>query len=223
MSRAHKDKLSVAAASGDEATVKLLLESGGDAKSKDIDINVALSLASAKGHVNTVNILLDSGADIESRGYLGWTPLALTSQRRTRDQVMEGEVWLPLAIASRNGHEAVVRLLLERKASLGNDWTQTYPPLQAAAANGHTPIVRLLLDKGADVDVLGWSIWRTPLSYAAGKGHEAVVTLLLNAGARPDGGPRRNMCRGRSPLWWAARNGHTAVVNILQTTMKTSG
>ncbi|KAK0749936.1 ankyrin repeat-containing domain protein [Schizothecium vesticola] len=219
MSRAHKNKLSVAAASGDEAAVGLLLESGGDAKSKDIDINVALALASAKGHVNTVNILLDSGADIESLGNPAWTPLALTSQRWTRDEVMGGGLWSPLAIASRNGHEAVVRLLLERKASLGNGSTQYYPPLQAAAANGHTPIVRLLLDKGADVEAAEWYCRRTPLSHAAENGHEAVVTLLLNAGARPYGG----QSRAKSALSLAARNGHAAVVKILQTAMNASG
>jgi ankyrin repeat protein len=49
-----------------------------------------------------------------------------------------------------DGHEAVVKLLIEKGANLecrGTKHGQT--PLWQAAANGHEAVVKLLLEKGA--------------------------------------------------------------------------
>jgi ankyrin repeat protein len=56
----------------------------------------------------------------------------------------------PLSYAEEYGHEAVVKLLLEKGAELESksDYGQT--PLSYAAQYRHEVVVKLLLEKGAD-------------------------------------------------------------------------
>ncbi|KAM4054568.1 ankyrin repeats (3 copies) domain-containing protein [Hirsutella rhossiliensis] len=130
--------------------------------------------------------LIESAHDIDSKDFEGHTPLYH---------------------AARIGHEAVVRLLLDKGASVEVQG-QSMAALCWAALNGHESVVRLLLDKGASVEVQGQSA--TPLCWAALNGHESVVRLLLDKGASVE-------VQGQSatPLCWAARNGHESVVRLL--------
>ncbi|KAK9441880.1 Pfs, NB-ARC and Ankyrin domain protein [Metarhizium brunneum] len=137
-----------------------------------------------------VFLLCDRGADIDIRDRNGRTPLS----------------W-----AAWNGHEAVVKLLLEKGANIeaiDNLYDQT--PLLWAAGDGHEAVVKLLLEKGADIKAKD-DTGQTPLSWAAKNGHEAVVRLLLEKGADIDIRDRN----GRTPLSWAAWNGREAVVKLL--------
>jgi hypothetical protein len=102
----------------------------------------------------------------------------------------------PLSWAAGSGHEAVVKLLVERddvEADSRDNNGQT--PLSWAARRGREAIVKLLVERD-DVEADSRdNNGRTPLWYAADRGHEAVVTLL----------------------WYAADRGHEAVVTLLQT------
>ena len=104
----------------------------------------------------------------------------------------------PLGLAARNGHEAVVRWLLERQDVDVN----AGQPLAWAAGNGHEAVVRLLLER-QDVDVNAGE----PLAVAATYGHGGVVQLLLE---RPDVDVNAG-----EPLAWAAALGQEAVVGLL--------
>jgi ankyrin repeat domain-containing protein 50 len=89
--------------------------------------------------------------------------------------------------AAGNGHEAVVKLLLDTgKVKVNSKDIEVRTPLSRAAENGHEAVVKLLLNTGkAEVDSKDIEK-RTPLSRATENGHEAVVKLLLNTGnARP--------------------------------------
>ncbi|KAH0562258.1 hypothetical protein GP486_003043 [Trichoglossum hirsutum] len=103
--------------------------------------------------------------------------------------------------AAANGHEGVVRLLLEKGADVnakgkakesehGDDYYKG-TALHIAANRGDEAMVRLLLEKGADVDAKGKagfgdaSAKGTALHTAACGGHEAVVRLLIDKGADP--------------------------------------
>ncbi|KID95301.1 Pfs, NB-ARC and Ankyrin domain protein, partial [Metarhizium majus ARSEF 297] len=114
--------------------------------------------------------------------------------------------------AAENGHEAVVRLLLERSANTEvTDNNQEQTALLCAAKNGHEAVVRLLLEKGADIkakDRRG----QTSLSYAAENGHKAVVRLLLKKGADIEA---IDDYHGQTALSWAAKNGHEAMAELL--------
>ena len=76
------------------------------------------------------------------------------------------------------GHEAVVKLLLEKGTDLESKDRNGRTPLSQAAWGGHEAVVKLLLEKGANLESKDQN-GRTPLSLAAEKGHEAVVKLLL--------------------------------------------
>ncbi len=91
----------------------------------------------------------------------------------------------PLRHAAKGGHEATVRLLLDRGASI-EAWecgSRNTPLGEAPPESGHEATVRLLLDRGANIEAREDYSGRTPLGQAAMGGHEAVVRLLLNRGA----------------------------------------
>ncbi|KAI3337266.1 hypothetical protein HD806DRAFT_518169 [Xylariaceae sp. AK1471] len=89
----------------------------------------------------------------------------------------------PLHYAAKNGHEAVVRLLLKSGVEIDSkamgELGRGETPLHYAAENGHEAVVRLLLDNGAEIDLGGTGKWgETPLHYAAENGHEAVMRTV---------------------------------------------
>jgi len=123
-----------------------------------------------------------------------------------------------LSLAAFNGHDAVVKLLLETgKVDADSRDGSGQTPLWWAAQNGHDAVVKLLLETGkVNADSKGGS-GQTPLWRAARNGHDAVVKLLLEAGkvnADSKGGSEQ------TPLWWAAANGYEAVVKLLLETGK---
>ncbi|PQE08748.1 Ankyrin repeat protein [Rutstroemia sp. NJR-2017a BVV2] len=112
--------------------------------------------------------------------------------------------------AAQSGHEAVVKLLLERGAHLETMDKSNRTPLSLAARNGYEAVVKLLLERGAHLETMDeWN--QTPLLLAAQHGHEAVVKLLLDRGADIEFKGGWN----GTPLLQAATNGHEAVVKLL--------
>ena len=126
----------------------------------------------------------------------------------------------PLSWAAERGHEAVVKLLVERgdvEADSKDNSGRT--PLSWAAGRGHEAVVKLLVERG-DVEADSKSKnGQAPLSWAAERGHEAVVKLLVERGD-VEADLRDNS--GQTPLSWAAKAGHEAVVKLLQTWNKIS-
>lgn len=119
----------------------------------------------------------------------------------------------PLALASREGYEAVVHYLAGRE-DVNPDSKDGYDrtPLALAAKNGHEAVVRFLTERiGVDADsrdIHG----QTPLSLAAQNGHEAVVRFLAD---RVDVDADSRGIHGHTPLSLAARRGQEVVVHYL--------
>ncbi|KAK5189284.1 hypothetical protein LTS03_011644 [Exophiala xenobiotica] len=108
----------------------------------------------------------------------------------------------PLSWVAGIGHEAVVRLLVEKGAKLESQDKYNRTPLSWAAEKGHGAV-------GADLEPKDNS-GRTPLSWAADRGHEAVVRLLVEKGANLE----LNDKDGWTPLSTAVEKGHGAVVRL---------
>ena len=119
----------------------------------------------------------------------------------------------PLSWAAENGHEAVVRLLIERDGiniNAKDRWGRT--ALTWAAEEGHEAVVRLLVER-EDVDINAKDhSGQTPLSLAAENGNEAVARLLIE---RDDVDINSRDTSGKTPFSWAAQNGNETVVRLL--------
>ncbi|KAF4264238.1 hypothetical protein KXV68_007120 [Aspergillus fumigatus] len=113
--------------------------------------------------------------------------------------------------ASSKGHEAVVRLLVERGANVRVKDKLGLTALYQASSSGHEAVVKLLLEHGADVNARSASKGWTALFEAASNGHKAVVQLLLDCGADVNMKDED----GWTPLCQAASRGHEAVAGLL--------
>ena len=140
--------------------------------------------------------------------------------------------------AARQGHEDVVKLLLEQKHTQPDmpDKYHGRTALSWAAGSGHEGVVRLFLGRlfvnpgsmgrrwGAPqvMSVLFGMKYvnldrpdnygQTPLLQAAGNGHDGVVKLLLE---REDVSPDKRDHFGQTTLSQAAKNGRDRVVKLL--------
>ncbi|KAJ5936883.1 hypothetical protein N7466_003333 [Penicillium verhagenii] len=131
------------------------------------------------------------------------------------DETLDGQT--PLSWAAMRGHEAVVRLLLEKGASLESKDRNDQTSLLCAASRGDEAVVRLLLEKGAELESID-NYNRTPLSHAVSYGHEAVARLLLEKGASLESKDRND----QTPLFRSSHQKRTeratfnASLNVVQ-------
>jgi hypothetical protein len=123
----------------------------------------------------------------------------------------------PLSWSAENGHEAVVKLLLDKEGVDPDSKDTLYgqTPLGWAAANGHEAVVKLLLDReDVNPDFKDAIHDETPLRQATANGHVAVVRLLLNKqGIDLDS---KDAAYARTPLCQAAASRREAVIKLLQ-------
>jgi hypothetical protein len=139
--------------------------------------------AAANGDLSTVTTCLDKKADVNFLDKKHWTAL----------------MW-----AAAQGHEEIVRVLLDNNAGASyktveedaeGNVTGRYNPLHWAAFNGHLRVVWLLLNKGfsaEDLDIFG----NTAVHQAAGGGRLKILECFLSFGFAVDS---RNS-RGHRPL-----------------------
>ncbi len=143
--------------------------------------------AAAQGKFDTVKLLLRAGAD----------PNGTDPSCR------------PMHFAARNGHTAVVRLLLDRGADISSRgaWNQT--PLMETVWDGRLETARFLLYRGASLfagkhaDGFGTALWE-----AATAGRNEMVLLFMRNGGKD--------CKdAESVLTLAVENNHTEMVKVL--------
>ncbi|KAH0370231.1 purine and uridine phosphorylase, partial [Aureobasidium melanogenum] len=118
-----------------------------------------------------------------------------------------------LGAASRSGHEAVVRLLLEEGAcvnALHVAFYETTTALCSASLAGRDTVVCILLEHGADANM------ECPLVAASLSGHETITRTLLEHGADPNQGKIFIYSNTtRLPLHVALERGKVDIVRLL--------
>ena len=171
----------------------------------DMDVNAkggwcgsALQAASISGCTGIAQVLLDNGADIDAMGRYGTALCAfcyagnyeivglLLRKGAHVDAHGEGEFdyGTPLQIASRAGHENIVKLLLDSDAGVNAMSDRIIEsPLGLASCQGHEDIVKMLLDKGADINTQSED---SALQSASRQGYKNIVKILLDKGADID-------------------------------------
>ena len=134
-------------------------------------------------------------------------------ESRTAVDLKDSKDRTPLSLAATEGHETIVKLLVDRDDVVADSTDScSRTSLSYAAQRGHETIVKLLIDRD-DVTADSQDMFdRTPLSYAALEGYEALVKLLVD---RDDVIADSWDVLGYTPLSFAAQGGHEAVVKLL--------
>ncbi|POM71151.1 Myosin-like protein [Phytophthora palmivora] len=159
-------------------------------------------LASASGNVQHCEILIEQNVD----------DVNMISQLKDGDKEITAEFGhqqTPLHVASRNGHSAVVELLLQHNAASNLPDEEGNTALHYAA---NIETVEVLLNSAFRTNAnIPNRRGRTPLHIAASRGDVAVVAYLIRHGAEQDIVDDQ----GQNAFHHAAANGHTAVTLVL--------
>ena len=135
--------------------LRWLIGFGIDPQHGQEQLNHLLGIAAENGYHVTAGTLLAAGAECND------------------------PIHRPLHRAAGGGHEATVRLLLDREAGIEAKDYRELTPLHKAAVSGHEATVRLLLDRGANIEAKDYDDL-TPLQWAIVARRKAVVRLLQN-------------------------------------------
>ncbi|KAL0128961.1 hypothetical protein PUN28_003973 [Cardiocondyla obscurior] len=166
--------LHLAAWAGDAEIVRLILNQGPSVPNVNLatkDNETALHCAAQYGHTEVVAQLLQYGCDPSIRNSRGESALDLAAQYgrletvellvRTHPELIESLrnsssslifPHTPLHLASRNGHRAVVEVLLAAGVDV-NTRTSAGTAMHEAALCGKMEVVRALLDRGVDLGI----------------------------------------------------------------------
>lgn len=129
----------------------------------------AMMLAALNGDATFVNALIAKDAEVNKKG------------------------WTPLHYAATNGHDDIVKLLLDHSAYIDAGSPNGTTPLMMAARGGHLSTCKLLLDEGADLRVKN-QIGMTAVDFArkyeakdVAEGLQARLDSMQQGGAAPSG------------------------------------
>lgn len=138
------------------------------------DIPPPLYYTASFGYPRTCSLLLEQKFPIDWQG-----------DEVERKMYLEhrGDVGSPLVVASRDGHEQIVRLLLDAGADPWSESDTFCCALQAAIFRGEEGCIKRLLELPRLFDHCK-KIGYWPLIHASEKGYASVVELLINAGAQ---------------------------------------
>lgn len=184
-----------AAARGDVAELRRLLDAGAAVNDRDRRGRNAVLAATQGGHVEAARLLIARGADVNAQ-----------------DDIQDSAFLL----AGAEGHAEIVRLALAAGADLRRTNRYGGTALIPACHHGHVETVRVLLASSIDVNHvnrLGWTaLLEAVILGDGGPRYVEIVRLLLARGASPALADRD----GVTPLAHADRRGQRAVATLLR-------
>ena len=212
-----------AALNGNRRIVELLINNGANLDAKDEEGQTALFFAAFARERAVVRVLINKGANLKVKDNGGLTVLHAAvclddkritqlNENRLRVQKDDEDSMAKWRWALKYGHEAVVRLLLEKdRSDLNSQSEDGRTMLVLAAINGHDSVVRLALENGANINTTD-ETGMTALHWTAKSGRHTTVKLLLENGAKIEA--REEEYDGTA-LHLAAANGHEKVIEVL--------
>ncbi|MFC1793591.1 ankyrin repeat domain-containing protein [Planctomycetota bacterium] len=193
MSFLHK-----AAAAGDIAEVKRLIDTGANISSLSCDsgssVRTPLHEAAIAGHKDVAEILLSRGAQPDALDNLRYTPLHCAAEHGHKDMasllINKGadvnaktlEDWTPLHLVCQQGKREVAKFLIENGADPKAKDIFMMTPLHFAVDKGFKEICLLLIEKGADIDAKNKN-GKSSLDLAISRNRSAIAKLLFEKGA----------------------------------------
>jgi uncharacterized protein len=187
--QAAKSPVSDAAAKGDKAALRTLIQQKANINAPQIDGATALHWAVYRDDAELADMLLRAGADVKAANREGVTPLmmaALYGNAAIIDRLLKGGADATsvgpngesmLMFAARNGNPAAVRLLIEAGADVNaRERLRQTTALMWAAEQRHPEAVKVLLENGADPKVKS-GIAGTPRNYMANRVNAQTVKL----------------------------------------------
>jgi len=221
---AHSDRgqtpLVAAAAQGNAAIFRALLEAGANPDEVDANHEAPVIQAAFSDQIDVMRVLLTSRPKLDVQNLSGWSALSLAVNRRDKAMIE----LLVRAGANVNTVNAKTRHSLLTEAYVSNDdndliamlrsagarFTDATDELFAAAASADIDEMRRALAAGANVNY-GNRYGETPLCVAASKGNTVAVRVLLAAGALPDLTGSDQL----TALSWAIFSNHQSTVRAL--------
>ncbi|XP_046365631.2 ankyrin repeat domain-containing protein 17-like [Haliotis rufescens] len=208
---------------GHRVVVELLVNEGADVTHVDKKSHNLLHCASRGGHVELVKYVLSLGMlSINSRGWKNFTPVLLAAEKGHKEVVellvsKGADVSLVydggnniLCLASREGHEEMVKYVMDMVSINSRCWNKM-TPVMLAAEKGHKDVVELLVSKGADVS-LSDKRGNNLLHFASRGGQVEVVKYVLSLGRLSI---NSRGWKKMTPVMLAAEKGHKEVVEVL--------
>jgi ankyrin repeat protein len=186
---AGRSDVADAAARGDKAAVRTLIQQKADVNAPQPDGATALHWAAYRGDKELADMLIRAGANPKAANREGSTPL-----------------WL----ASINGDAPMITALLTAGADPNERLPLGRTPLMAASRTGKVAAMKVLIDLGADVNAKETLRGTTPIMWAADEGHSVAIQYLFERGA--DIKAKSNPApRGRGPALGKANDPRKAV------------
>lgn len=172
--------------------LELLLQSGADVNTSDVQGFTPLFMASYYGFISVVEILIQNGAGLNVKTVSGATPLQASSTM---------------------GHFRVTQLLVQHGADVTTKDNAGRNLLNYACRPGNLELVNFIINESQTQALDEADHWGSrPLSVAARFGSVGIVRALIGTGAVEVESSDKF---GRTAALWAASRGHYAVASLL--------
>jgi ankyrin repeat protein len=203
-----------AAAKGDIATIKALLDDGANLKARDFLGNSALIAAIDGNHSETAKFLIDKGAEIDAepqwmRSVIAWAVLRdmkdiveILLQKGVNINTGSEDETTPLIFAAKEKNEAMVRFLVGKGADVNIADAKGNTPLRYAVCDSRLNVAEFLIGKGGNINARDQNE-KPILAWAANCGNTKAVRMLFKKGAAVNETGYK-----REPAWmWAVERG----------------